>query len=471
MIETEYVLQSTSSLFNYKGKWYNPREIGRLFKRISYNIVRYQGTCLYFQNIPSDGYRGDETLNARTHVDIFKNLQFTSRMHSSNGEDIFRTLTRISVAVTDTYNIRRNPHCDLGNRDNDYLDTHLWQLPVNLKNFYVYIGQLNTPVIIQPDVQPIYIENLNAFETSGLYVVCRWVGMSVKIGMEDSTPHCISQTLLANTPDSSDFKCGNIHFPILSYPNKSVALDEYLLYVWSNTTTFDFEEYIMNNIFWTFAIDNNDEYLYMYLVLRLVANDECVEDLDDINVNMFSVVQILKRGGGIKPYKISYFATDSYTDVFAHDFVAWPTFFSTGIDIDIKQTTLKQQNCHINITYYHKLLNTYSEHLMYVTIWDPLEDTYTQKNNQWRICWQKRCYLMRDDKFIPEESSWTEAQAFCTSKNANLISFNSDAEQAVVLQWVQNRRRIIPGKKQYGFSTIWRRSTLMFLGLREKVSV
>jgi hypothetical protein len=59
--------------------------------------------------------------------------------------------------------------------------------------------------------------------------------------------------------------------------------------------------------------------------------------------------------------------------------------------------------------------------------------------NHWRMCRLGRCYMLRDDHYLPIPSTWEEAEEFCQSHNGHLLSINSDTEQTVVLDWLSRR--------------------------------
>jgi hypothetical protein len=161
--------------------------------------------------------------------------------------------------------------------------------------------------------------------------------------------------------------------------------------------------------------------------------------------------------------QITYFQSNEYTeDIFKKSFNLLPTYHRSGFVLVFSQSVHDVAICSIKATYYHKLISSYKT--------TPSGQDLEAKNSReesykWSMCWQGRCYLMQNNRYIPESKSWSEAENFCVSEGGHLVSINSDAEQAMLIRWIMNRKHKITATL-YRYSTIWRRSLMIYIGLR-----
>ena len=407
------------------------------------DIIRYHGQCLYFQCIPSDGYLHQVMAGTPPVGPNVEHIKFTGQRNDTSAYYIHRVLSSITVEYYNPNKATNDDLCSLESNTALGSDSNV--------DFYVYVNLKNTRVKI-PDDRPVRLENISQLLFPGHIVSCRWLGVSAKIFINDSPLYCAIGSVSLNKPDASDFYCGNIEFTSLLEENfNRDVLSEEIHFLKTDVRN-------IKHRFWHFSVININTYVYQFLSLNLDVKRGCLSvSKHALLVELYSVIQILKRGGRQNARDISYLTKDSYHNVLHRTFTIIPTIYSSGIYIIPNMMDIEITNCTIHMAYHHKMIQMYA---------NPIHIKYDQShNNQWRMCWHDRCYLMRDDRFIPSSSSWQESEDFCRTKGGHLVSINSDVEQVTVLQWILNKRRYLAGKAKYGFSTIWTRSWMMFLGL------
>jgi hypothetical protein len=425
-------------------------DMGILTKTISYNIIRYHGQCLYFQCIPSDGFLDEVVAEGPNATLGVRYVKFTSQENDKDGS-VHRSWNTVTAELSDPYGASGNDICQFG------YNSALGLESPKQNEFYIYVNVTKIPVSVPVD-EPIHLRNIDQLQFSGHIVACKWLGMSAKISLKDSQAYCAAGLILPNILAASDLRCGHME---LALPMEKQTSHDLLLS--ESMYPLKTDQYIVENMVWHFSINSITHQVDQFLIIQLGVN-KCFNVMNSaLSVKIYSVIQILKRGGVQRDMDISYLSMDSYQNVLNETFIINPTFYSTGMYVN---PTWFASNCIINMSYYHQLMQFHQTPInisyLSTTFENPADPRYYM---QWRMCWYDRCYLMRDDKFIPTASSWNEADLFCRTKGGHLLSINSDAEQAAVLQWILNKRRLIVDNDQYGFSTIWTRSWMVFLGL------
>ena len=143
-----------------------------------------------------------------------------------------------------------------------------------------------------------------------------------------------------------------------------------------------------------------------------------------------------------------------------------------GVNIASDDDTHWTEGCSINIKFDYRKTDPYSGLPPYQAA--ALVDI--KKPYEWRMCRLGSCYMMRDDRRIPRISTWNQAEQFCQSHNGHLLSINSDAEQAVVLDWLTRRpfTRTFDGLSRQavmGYMAMYLRVSMMFIGLKASPQV
>ena len=444
----------------HRGYWYESSEIGLLKPVISYNVKRQRGHCLYFQVIPSDGPEGLEYITAELPmiVNTDANIVFTS--HSEN-PPTRRTLSQISVQFNNPNNIK---YTTCPNLDKPYMRTE----NDVMKRYYLYLNIWKTPLInfTYNDSITRMVQNINQLQFNGPIIACTWFGLSLKVELRDFTSlQCISREVFINKPESSDFTCGRFIFE-----THNATLPH------ADTPSFAVLPLRREQLHWffQFSISNTRNILDTYLLINIGA--QCTHELDPdllYSVKLYSVIQTIGRGGQ-KPVDASYIIMAGYHNAFKMGkFITVPTYFSSGMYF--KQSNSLMEKCYINVQYRQKCMQIYTGPLKidYISVHqNNTKHANHKQNNQWKMCWNNKCYMAEDDKFIPSHTSWIEAEQFCQKHHGHIVSINSDAEQTVVLEWLLNKRReLLTEYDFYGFSSLLKISTLMFLGLHRNNQV
>ena len=121
-------------------------------------------------------------------------------------------------------------------------------------------------------------------------------------------------------------------------------------------------------------------------------------------------------------------------------------------------------NCTINIVSTGISIGSYSGIPQYQLL--QLDDL--TRINQWRMCRQGTCYLLRDELFYPQPSTWEEAETFCHTQHGELLSINSGAEEATVFDWIEEKYFPNNPDEHYGKLPLYlpMKASMIYIGLK-----
>ena len=469
--QPHYISRHTTAHTIFDSYW----GIGYLTATYKFIIVRLSGQCLYYQGIPSDG---DVELKYLTpdiaRVDtIINNIILISERQSTENTAV-RTPSTVLADFNNPFNILSDAtFCPFGQ------PTGIIQVTDTMhSHFNIYINRGRTPIKVMPDTTA-HIQ-VNEIDLSGYISVCTWLGTSLKIQLTDhdyGQTTCLVRKLLLNIPDVSPFQCGMFYSNDVArqtIPGPSLFQDFY------NNNYFYYKiKNQYDTIFWQFGTTSMNTYEQAkrdtYVSFRV--NFDCKNEFVGLaSISVYSVVQKRKRLGGSD---IMYYIMDWYTlNSSKWNINILPSYFSSGLYFKLNESFIHLCGL-INASYSHKFMNSYS---IKFTIYE-IEFQHTNKSasrelrtihsddGPWMMCWNTRCYFMPESKFLPAPISWNDAEEICGKNHGHLVSLNSDAEQSVVMTWIMNKRRYIVNNLLYGFSTVWKRARLMFLGLHRNKQV
>ena len=181
----------------------------------------------------------------------------------------------------------------------------------------------------------------------------------------------------------------------------------------------------------------------------------------DVKTNYYHVVDL----GNVVT---SYLILDTYDVAKSQMFMSFATRVGhyTGLHITLPNIYMQhftETKCSIDISVALTSLHMYKMGSLSTRV--TLDEQAKPGYNEWRMCWNSRCYMLRDYTSIPQESTWLEAEQFCESHQGHLLTLKSNTQQLALLEWLATKRRQIKGQLS-GYSSIHLRGVMIFLGLR-----
>ena len=341
----------------------------------------------------------------------------------------------------------------------------------------------------------------------------------IQIRMTDSRKQCITYRILSIVSQFSHYVCGHVAITAPHIP-RDVSLFNF-------SYSQHFQTQILEYAIYNFFVHHKKP-IGLYMIIQFTATKECAPEFNRmLSLYLYSATSVIKKMKSLD--SLLYIQIDEYRKgIFTDVFTILPTYHISGFYLKVPKPYFDIHNCAVTATYYHRQLDNYerslgdvwhpppydhklpennthwkwcSENSCYIPlqwmVWtQPKDDNgarYPNYNssglchsndrcseiyhypdvyvyNQWSMCWQGRCYLTRDDRFLPLTTSWSAAEAFCVARGGHMVSINSDGEQKMLIKWITNKRRRLT-QDHYGYSTVWKRSVMLLLGLQKSTKV
>ena len=157
-----------------------------------------------------------------------------------------------------------------------------------------------------------------------------------------------------------------------------------------------------------------------------------------------------------------YFVLDDYQTLADNHSLTKFSQIASGLMLTPSELSNSKENI-INVTYLYTDAELHM-HGSYQLVDLNQTDLNKSMHNQWRMCRLGRCYMVKDDTSLPQNTTWQDAEDFCRSHNGHLLSANSNSEELAVWHWLIGKRRVSDNSFN-GFSTLHLRASMIYIGL------